>query len=337
MLYSEMTFSSNGEQQEEEFTFVYLSSALNMWSALQTLPSEQTTYNGLDKAAPAPAVSRVANVGRQLRNSAVCRCVQRDNGKSGRKMVKILSAAHTTHQHECKYLFASKEQVRSYNHTVISQTTDKLILAQIFKQPVAGRHLVCRKQYNRDHQSLTNLSDMVAGKVIAFLAIVAVAAIFTEVNSVPRVGPYASNNSNKSHDLIIGYRMPGDRLGMKNRVTKKSSWMQIVTEQRTFNVSRWDRITLVQALDQKTNGNGAYASVLNGGPGHQNVTIRFKSQRGHGIDFIVELYARPRKCKITVPPRHKSTVLLHAVSSLTGMNCRYSDQLIYVYMNNKVH
>ena len=133
---------------------------------------------------------------------------------------------------------------------------------------------------------------MVAGKVIVFLAIVAVAAIFTEANSVPQVGLYA-NNSNKSHDLVIGYRQPGDRLVVRSRVVKNSSWMKIVTEQKTFNASRWDRITMVQALDQKTNGNGAYASILNGGPGHQNVTIRFKSQRSHGIDFIVELYARP--------------------------------------------
>lgn len=134
---------------------------------------------------------------------------------------------------------------------------------------------------------------MVVGKVIVFLAIVAVAAIFTEVSSVPQVGLYASNNSNKSHNLIVGYRMPGDRLVLRSRVVKNSAWLQIVTEQKTFNASRWDRITLIQALDQKTNGNGAYASILNGGPGHQNVTLRFKSQRSHGIDFIVELYARP--------------------------------------------
>lgn len=133
---------------------------------------------------------------------------------------------------------------------------------------------------------------MVVGKVIVILAIVAVAAIFTEVSSVPQVGLYA-NNSNKSHNLIIGYRMPGDRLVLTSRVVKNSAWLQIVTEQKTFNASRWDRITLVQALDQKTNGNGAYASLLNGGPGHQNVTLRFKSQRSHGIDFIVQLYARP--------------------------------------------
>ena len=185
--------------------------------------------------------------------------------------------------------------MRCYNHTVISQITDKLILAQIFKQPVAVDILVCRKQHNRDHsyEPFTNLSNMGVGKVIVFLAIVVVAAVFTQVSSVPQVGLYAANNSNKSHNLIVGYRMPGDRLVLRSRVVKNSAWMQIVTEQKTFNASRWDRITLVQALDQKTNGNGAYASILSGGPGHQNVTLRFKSQRSHGIDFIVELYARP--------------------------------------------
>lgn len=132
-------------------------------------------------------------------------------------------------------------------------------------------------------------------KTIVFLPITALAIsllIAAQVNSAPQSNLYGSNN-NKSHDLVIGYRMPGDRLILRQSIIKNSSWGRIVTDERTFNTTRFERITQVRALDQKTNGNGAYASILFGGPGWNNVTIRFKSQRGHGINFIVEVYSRP--------------------------------------------
>ncbi|OAD58688.1 putative salivary secreted peptide [Eufriesea mexicana] len=129
--------------------------------------------------------------------------------------------------------------------------------------------------------------------VLLYLAIAAIFVFNAQVSSVPQVGPYAANNSNKSHDLIVGFRMPGDRLVLRQSVVKKSAFWQIVSDEMTFNTSRWERITMVRILDQKTDGTGAYASLLRGGPGYQNVTLRFKSQRNHGIHFIVELYSRP--------------------------------------------
>lgn len=105
--------------------------------------------------------------------------------------------------------------------------------------------------------------------------------------------PNAQRAAAQSHNLIVGSRMPGDRLVLSQAVVKNSSWMRIVTETKTFQAPHNERITLVEALDQRTDGTGAYASILNGGPGHNSVTIRFKSQRGHGIDFVVNLYARP--------------------------------------------
>lgn len=45
MLYSETTFPSN--EEEEEFTFVYLFSALNIWSALQMLRMNVQTDVGV--------------------------------------------------------------------------------------------------------------------------------------------------------------------------------------------------------------------------------------------------------------------------------------------------
>lgn len=134
---------------------------------------------------------------------------------------------------------------------------------------------------------------MSANKLIIYMAIVAITVFFSQVSSTPYNGYFAANNTNKSHNLIVGSRMAGDRLSLKENIVKNSSWMQIVTVQKTFNVSPWERITQVQALDQKTNGNGAFASILNGGPGFSNVTLKFKSQRGHGINFVVQIFSRP--------------------------------------------
>ncbi|XP_018401030.1 PREDICTED: probable salivary secreted peptide [Cyphomyrmex costatus] len=134
---------------------------------------------------------------------------------------------------------------------------------------------------------------MSAYKYIISLAVL-VAALLT-VTTVPSangaITSYAENN--KSHHLIVGYRMAGDRVVLKENIIKNSSWMKVQIVEKTFNISRNERITLVEALDQKTNGNGAHASILNGGPGHNFVSMRFKSQRGHGVNFALNLYGRP--------------------------------------------
>ncbi|KAL6425367.1 hypothetical protein ACFW04_009513 [Cataglyphis niger] len=92
-------------------------------------------------------------------------------------------------------------------------------------------------------------------------------AVLLAVNTVPANGAIEQQAANKSNHLIVGSRVPGDRLVLRQNVFKNSSWMK------------------------KTNGNGATASLLKGGPGFNNVTLRFKSQRGHSINHVVELYA----------------------------------------------
>lgn len=71
---------------------------------------------------------------------------------------------------------------------------------------------------------------------------------------------------------------------------KSSSFMRVIIVERTFNVSDpSERITMVEALDQNTDGKDAYASILNGSE-HTNVTMKFKSQRNHKINFVVKVY-----------------------------------------------
>ncbi|KAK0168623.1 hypothetical protein PV327_002401 [Microctonus hyperodae] len=97
---------------------------------------------------------------------------------------------------------------------------------------------------------------------------------------------------NQSHNLIVGGREYGDREVHAEHITKSSSWFQIVTLEKTINIYGASKITQIQAFDQKTNGNGAYASIRAGGPGNNFVTLSFKSQRNHGIDFRVVIWAK---------------------------------------------
>ncbi|XP_012535205.2 probable salivary secreted peptide [Monomorium pharaonis] len=125
-------------------------------------------------------------------------------------------------------------------------------------------------------------------KYIISLAVLVITLL--TISTEPTNGAVASY---ESHNLIIGTRMPGDKLVLQENVVKNSGWLKVQVVEKTFTAPKGERITVVEALDQKTNGKGAYASVLNGGPGQNFVTMKFKSQRGHSIKFVLKLYARP--------------------------------------------
>lgn len=103
---------------------------------------------------------------------------------------------------------------------------------------------------------------------------------------------YNVREANKSNNLIVGSRDYGDRMTLQEYVYKSSSILQIVTLEKNFELPANERITQVLALDQKTNGNGAFPSVTGGGPGHNNIKFRFKSQRGHSIKFFVQIFSK---------------------------------------------
>ncbi|OXU19029.1 hypothetical protein TSAR_008851, partial [Trichomalopsis sarcophagae] len=89
-------------------------------------------------------------------------------------------------------------------------------------------------------------------------------------------------------DSVMDY---GNAINNNNKLQEKRARTSL-KEKRTFSTDGTAKITLIKALDQKTNGNGAYVSLINGGPGQTFVTLEFKSQKGHGINFVVELYAK---------------------------------------------
>ena len=93
-------------------------------------------------------------------------------------------------------------------------------------------------------------------------------------------------------DVIVGSRVPGDYLIGREFVQKDSKWLQVVKVTRTFSAAGNAKITQVRLLDQNKNGKGATATIQAGGPGSSYVTVQFKSERGHSINFITELYGR---------------------------------------------
>lgn len=97
---------------------------------------------------------------------------------------------------------------------------------------------------------------------------------------------------NKSHHLIMGHRARGDMLIVWEDVVKNSSSMEVVTVEKTFNTTEYRKITLLAAFDRNKNGTGGYASVVRGGLGHRMVRLKFQSQPGYGINFVVKIYGR---------------------------------------------
>lgn len=100
----------------------------------------------------------------------------------------------------------------------------------------------------------------------------------------------------QSHHWSQGVRpLPGDRLLYREIVRKSSSTLQIVTKDITWpkkgEISN-SIINYINATDQYQNGNGGYVSLYNGGVGTRSVTLHFKSQRGHGFNFILDIYGR---------------------------------------------
>lgn len=96
----------------------------------------------------------------------------------------------------------------------------------------------------------------------------------------------------QSNNLSLGDRVIGDQLLLQTSVEEEYKFLQKVSLEKTFSTTGGTKITRVEALDRKTDGTGAYVTVLGGGVGENYVSLRFKSQRNHGIHFVVNLYGR---------------------------------------------
>lgn len=97
---------------------------------------------------------------------------------------------------------------------------------------------------------------------------------------------------NQSHHLIVGSRIPGDSDMTRDYIYIVPELMKIITFEKNITLYNNYKITKIAAYDQKRDGTGAYAFIISGGLGFQYVVLKFISQRGFGIDFVVELFGR---------------------------------------------
>lgn len=99
-----------------------------------------------------------------------------------------------------------------------------------------------------------------------------------------------------SNDLTVGARQSNDKLVYDGIIDIPASWIgRKVIHEQTFNATLSNHIiTQLRALDLAENDTGASVIVTAGGPGHESMTLRFKSQRLRGIYFRVLVFAKSR-------------------------------------------
>ncbi|XP_043461992.1 probable salivary secreted peptide [Leptopilina heterotoma] len=96
----------------------------------------------------------------------------------------------------------------------------------------------------------------------------------------------------RRNHLIVGTRSPADRFLWLEYIIESPQLMKIITKEIRIDVGNNKNITQVNAYDQTSDGTGAYATLISGGPGFQHVELRFVSQIGGKIYFVVELYGK---------------------------------------------
>lgn len=78
------------------------------------------------------------------------------------------------------------------------------------------------------------------------------------------------------------------------------NYIQLVFQGQTNNRT----ISYIRVTDQYVNGSGGFVYLTSGGINYNSTTLEFKSQRGRGLRFIVEIFSNktlPRSFDIPNP------------------------------------
>nr|BAN21274.1 unkown protein [Riptortus pedestris] len=92
------------------------------------------------------------------------------------------------------------------------------------------------------------------------------------------------------HNFDFGHLNFTDRLLNSTQVVRPGKMMSVLSFEQTFLVK--GTIHFIQALDQKREFCGGCVYLSEGGVGFSHVTLRFKSVRGQGVRFLVNIYGR---------------------------------------------
>ncbi|XP_053679509.1 probable salivary secreted peptide [Anopheles nili] len=100
--------------------------------------------------------------------------------------------------------------------------------------------------------------------------------------------------ASQSHNYFWGARDPRDVLLNRTIAVRSGTILQVKSIDLVYPLKgqQGRNISAISVTDQYINGNGGYASLYAGGIGFNYTTVHLKSQRGHGYNFIVEIYGR---------------------------------------------
>lgn len=97
-------------------------------------------------------------------------------------------------------------------------------------------------------------------------------------------------NAETYRNFTFGERMPlKDHLAKAKVIEKEYKIFGSIDVTKTFAVPENEIITQILVLDKKENGGDV--SIVENGPGFNNVVLRFKSQWWRGIHFVVKVYS----------------------------------------------
>ncbi|XP_073990187.1 probable salivary secreted peptide isoform X1 [Rhodnius prolixus] len=95
-----------------------------------------------------------------------------------------------------------------------------------------------------------------------------------------------------SHTAVLGKRAPDDKLLYRNRIRKDYQFLGFAGKFIKYPLEGQERknITLIEIIDQYTDGNGGCFAIKKGGVGYDHVDLFLISQFMRGLDFIVKIY-----------------------------------------------
>ena len=116
----------------------------------------------------------------------------------------------------------------------------------------------------------------------------AVIAFFT-LAVIALLNSCSAQNKNDT-DVTFGQSPYADKLISEDRVHVSSGFLRVVKDMRTYTTNGRANITMITVSEIKDKKNGAYVTIVSGGPGTTHATIAFTSRRNHGIHKLVQVY-----------------------------------------------
>ncbi|XP_014273116.1 probable salivary secreted peptide [Halyomorpha halys] len=127
----------------------------------------------------------------------------------------------------------------------------------------------------------------------ALLLAVAAAILLQLVSVEAAVTDSDCGHGNKTHHYFYGSKSYLDRLLYQDHIKYKSKWMRVISIDADYPGSGktpLGKINYIEVLDQRSDGTGGCVYIRNGGVGQNSVTFHIKSQRNHGMEFLINIY-----------------------------------------------